>query len=768
MGWFWLSLPKTLFQDPTSTVIEDRDGKLIGAKIAADGQWRFPQIDSVPRKFALAITCFEDNYFYRHLGVNPLAMARAMRQNYRKGRVVSGGSTLTMQVIRLARKGQGRTVAEKLVEVVLATRLELSYSKKEILALYASHAPFGGNVVGLEAAAWRYFGRSPEELSWAEAATLAVLPNAPALIHPGKNRQLLLEKRDRLLKRMLDGHLITADEYYLALLEPLPDAPVPIPQIAPHLLSRYYKEKPGQLVKTTINSRLQNRANYIASKHLEQLRASEIHSLAILVMDVETGDVQTYVGNDPEPQHNDKGLFVDVITAPRSTGSILKPLLFAAMLQDGELLPSTLVPDVPSYYFGYVPKNYDGSYDGMVPARKALSRSLNVPAVKMLMDYKVERFLHLLQRLGLNTFSQSARHYGLSLILGGGEATLWDLCGTYASLARTLNHYTAHSSRYYSNDLRPPNLELALSTDSLGEPKEHFYLSASVLHGMFDAMVEVNRPDEEASWRLFGSGRIAWKTGTSFGGRDAWAIGVTPRYVVGVWVGNAGGEGRPDLTGLGSAAPVLFDMFDQLPRNQWFGQPYDDMAKVPVCRRSGHRAGTYCEPVDSVWIPLKGLNSTACPYHQLVHLDASGRYRVTDACESVNSMQHRPWFVLPTTEEWYYKRKDPTYIPLPQWREDCQSASGSIPIELIYPKHYTKVFIPIELDGSMGAVVFEAAHRHADAIVYWHLDEAFVGTTRHIHQLKLNPSPGQHTITLVDGNGNSVSQKFEVVAREGK
>lgn len=763
--WFWVSLPRVLFQDPTSTVIEDREGKLTGARIAPDGQWRFPQIDSVPRKFALAITCFEDNYFYQHFGVNPLAMGRAMVQNYRTGRVVSGGSTLTMQVIRLSRKGQGRTLLEKGIEMILATRLELSHTKNEILALYASHAPFGGNVVGLEAAAWRYFGRSPEELSWAEAATLAVLPNAPALIHPGRNRQLLLEKRDRLLTRMLEANIITQPEFDLALLEPLPDKPVPIPQLAPHLLTRFYLSQPGQLVRTTIDSRLQKRANYIATKHLQNLRANEIHSLAMMVMDVETGDVLAYVGNDPEPQQNNKGLFVDVITAPRSTGSILKPLLFAGMMQDGEILPSTLIPDVPSYYFGYVPKNYDGNYDGMVPARRALARSLNVPAVGMLMDYKVERFLHLLKKLGLNTFSESARHYGLSLILGGGEATLWDLCGMYGSLARTLNHYNNHSSRYYQNDLHPPNLVQANSHKGLGEPMDNFVLSAAVLYHMFEAMVEVNRPDEEASWRLYGSGRIAWKTGTSFGGRDAWAVGVTPRYVVAVWAGNAGGEGRPDLTGLGSAAPVLFDMFDQLPRNQWFGVPYDDMAQVPVCRHSGHRAGTYCQPVDSAWVPLRGLVSEACPYHQLVHLDASGRYRVTDGCESVDAMQHRPWFVLPPTEEWYYKRKDPTYVSLPPWREGCQSNTGAVPMELVYPKHFTKVFIPIGLDGQTGRVVLEAAHRQADAVVYWHLDEEFMGTTRHIHQLSVNPAPGLHILTLVDNAGYSISQKFEVAAR---
>ena len=225
---FWFCLPEPLFNDPTSTVIVDRQRRLLGAKIADDGQWRFPLKEEVSEQFETCIVQFEDQYFYSHPGINPVSIVRALIQNIRSGEVVSGGSTLSMQVIRLSRKYKSRTVIEKVIEMVLALRLELRYTKHEILALYAAHAPFGGNVVGLEAASWRYYGRPSSQLSWAECATLAVLPNAPSLIYPGKNHQLLLDKRNRLLSKLKEKGLLNNTDYELAIVEPLPDKPVPL------------------------------------------------------------------------------------------------------------------------------------------------------------------------------------------------------------------------------------------------------------------------------------------------------------------------------------------------------------------------------------------------------------------------------------------------------------------------------------------------------------------------------------------------------------
>ncbi len=278
---FWLSLPSPLFNDPYATVVYDRGGKLLGARIAGDGQWRFPPLDSVPDKFTVCVLQFEDRHFFRHPGFNPVSLGRALWQNIRAGKIVSGGSTLTMQTIRLSRKGKPRTVGEKLVEIWLAFRLEVSFSKKSILSMYASHAPFGGNTVGLGAAAWRYFGRPPEELSWAEAAVLAVLPNAPSAIHPGRNRDVLFEKRNRLLKSLSDRGIIDEITCNLSCDEPLPLNPLQLPDLAPHLVGRIYKDHKGKQYFSSIDASLQAKVLAVGKRYQQMLAANQVFNAAI-------------------------------------------------------------------------------------------------------------------------------------------------------------------------------------------------------------------------------------------------------------------------------------------------------------------------------------------------------------------------------------------------------------------------------------------------------------------------------------------------------
>ncbi|MBM3437068.1 MAG: penicillin-binding protein 1C, partial [Bacteroidetes bacterium] len=374
---YLICLPESLFNDPTSTVIEDRDGYLIGARIANDGQWRFPYNKDIPDKFKVSVTQFEDRYFFYHPGINLFSLFRAAIQNITEGEIVSGGSTITMQVIRLSRKGKPRTVFEKVIEMILAIRLEIKYSKSTILAMYAAYAPFGGNVVGLDAASWRYYGRAPAELSWAEAATLAVLPNAPSLIYPGKNHEKLVAKRNKLIDRLIAKEYIDPLSGMLAKEEALPGKPLPLEQAAPHLLDRIYKECPGQRIRTTIDYILQKSVGEIVEIHHRELKFNEIHNAAALVLEAETGNVLAYVGNTQKTDSLSHGNDVDIILAPRSTGSILKPLLYAAMLDGGEILPNTLIADIPTRFGGLTPDNFDGSFSGAVPAGKALYQSLN-------------------------------------------------------------------------------------------------------------------------------------------------------------------------------------------------------------------------------------------------------------------------------------------------------------------------------------------------------------------------------------------------------
>lgn len=767
-----LWIPKPLISKPYSTLLytTETSGRevLLGARIASDGQWRFPSGSEVPGKFAICLTQYEDKRFWYHPGIDPFALMRAVQLNLTQSRVVSGGSTLTMQLARIARGNQSRTVGQKVIEMLWALYLECSYSKEEILRMYASNAPFGGNVVGIEAAAWRYFGREAKDLSWAEQATLAVLPNSPALIHPGRNRAELKQKRDKLLLRLYEKHILDKTEYELACMEALPEKPLPLPNEAPHLLERLAIERQENRIHTTIDPTLQQQVQRLINRYVADYRSNHIYNAAALVADVESGKILAYVGNVTDQNvTTGHGYQVDVITSPRSTGSVLKPFLYAAMLNDGLILPGTLIADTPLNINGFTPQNFNKTFYGAVPAHVAIERSLNVPLVRMLSQYNTGRFMSLLKRLGMTTLRFSEDHYGASLILGGAEGSLWDLSGIYASLARMLSHYRSYNGRYDRSDIHPLTpypVEEKKPIRSVTDTRlaDESLLSYASLWFMFEAMSGLNRPEEEADWQQFSSMKqVAWKTGTSYGGRDAWAIGVTPRYVVGVWVGNATGEGRSGLTGVGYAAPILFDIYSLLPDVPWFDQPYDELEEVAVCRQSGHKASAICDEVDTVYIPRTGIATAVCPYHRIVHLSQDGQYRVNSSCESVSRMQERSWFVLPPAQAYYYKNYHVEYQALPPLKPGCEE-DQSRQIAILYPEHQAVLYLPKGFSGEREKVVMRATHARSDATLYWHLDDVYLGETRQIHQMACLVEPGNHILTLLDEDGNRRSILFEV------
>lgn len=738
-------LPCHLFHVPYSTVVTDRNEELLGARIASDGQWRFPPRNTTPEKIKECLITFEDKHFYHHWGVNPFAIGRAFYQNVKNKRIVSGGSTLTMQTIRLARN-ESRTFREKLIEMIWATRLEFRASKEEILSMYISHAPFGGNVVGLDAAAWRYFGHSADDLSWAESAMLAVLPNAPAMIHLSKGRKTLLDKRNRLLKQLLEKKTIDSSTYELAISEPLPDEPHALPQIAPYLVSRFYQERNGEYSRSTINKGIQTQVEDLAERWSNEFGRSDIRNLAILVIDIPSNQVVAYCGN----VHFDRkqgGNQVDVIQAPRSTGSILKPFLYYAMLQEGSLLPDMLLPDVPVNINGFTPQNFSMQFEGAVPASEALARSLNIPAVTMLQRYGVPKFHSFLQQVGLKTINRSSSHYGLSLILGGAEATLWDVTNAYAMMGRSLLQ------------LPQTSCSLLLPTSRITESTGPFQPGA--VWQTFDALKEVNRP-EEIDWKSIPSMQtIAWKTGTSYGFRDAWAVGVTPRYAVGVWVGNATGEGKPGLVGAQTAGPVLFDIFNLLPSSSWFTRPAGIFVEAEVCRKSGHLKGRFCDETDTLLVLPAGLRTEACPYHHLVTLSADESQRIYENCANTEPTLRKSWFTLPPVWEWYYKQHHPEYKPLPPFKAGCGEDTFQ-PMQFIYPPMNARIKLPKQLDGSKGFLTVELAHNNPNATVFWHLDETYQAQTQDFHKISLQPAAGKHSLTAVDGEGNTISTTFFV------
>jgi penicillin-binding protein 1C len=751
--WYITALPSQLFHDSTSTVLLDRNGQLLGARIANDGQWRFQESDSIPYRFATCLIAFEDRNFYGHIGVSGKGLFRAFTQNISSGKRKSGGSTLTMQLVRLMRKNPPRTYSEKLLEIVLATRIELTYSKAEILRLHASHAPFGNNVVGLEAASWRYFNRPPHQLSWAESAVLAVLPNAPGLIYPGRNQTALLAKRNRLLKHLCEAGYFDKTTLNLALEELLPNKPLPLPHHAPHFLDRCIREgKKGQTINSTIDLTTQKNAIRQLSAHSSNLEEKMIFNGAVIITDVHTGELLAYVGNTnrEEAEH---ASWVDCASSPRSSGSILKPLLYAACLEKGDITPEMLLSDIPSSFGSFSPKNFSGQFEGAVPASTALSRSLNIPMVHLLNEYGVKNFHNDLQQLGITSIRKSASHYGLSLILGGAEVRLDEMTGVYLQLAQQLNNEKLTGIQ---SDLAHSNTQF---------PKKRW--SNTALFHAFEALQEVNRPDEDNNWKLFSSSRkIAWKTGTSFGFRDAWAIGVTPDHIVSVWIGNADGEGRPGLTGVKAAAPLLFDLFRQLTeKSSWFNEPFTDRQLVHVCKQSGYPAGPYCSQKKTSFLPQAAHLQTLCPYHKLVHLDVTGTYRVDSECENTFNMKKEKWFVLPAIMERFYQLKHPDYRFLPEFRGDCQQGNEEQSMAFIYPKNNAIIYVPIELDGSEGRTIFELSYRRGSRRIFWHLDNQYIGETMEIHQLLFKPSRGKHQLTAIDEDGQKRTVKFTVVGK---
>ncbi len=759
--WWFTDLPKPLFNSSYATVVKSSEGDVLAGRIADDGQWRFPLVDSVPSKFEQCILQFEDEYFYEHIGVNPISIVKALYQNIKHNEVKRGGSTITMQLARLQQGNKRRTYWQKIKEILYALRFEIEFSKEEILRFYASHAPFGGNVVGLESASRRYFGVAPNRLSWAQMATLAVLPNRPGLIYPGRGHLELRKKRNFLLSKLLRKGIIDDLQYDLALAVDLPQKPYPVSQEGKHLLNHLIELKgKGKSYQTTIDGALQHRAIEILKRRSAYLFGNKIFNASLIVIDNQTGNVISYVGNLDSKGAN--GQEVDIVQSMRSTGSVLKPFLYVSMLSEGLLLPQQLVKDIPVYFSGFRPQNYSRSFDGVVRADMALARSLNVPAVILLNDYKVERFKYQLNQFGIKSINKPASHYGLSLILGGAESNLYQLSGAYSSLARVLNNYDeSELYRYSEVDIRSPSL---FEKPTIKRDKDQYGLvDAASIWYMFEAMSKVYRPEEDQSWQSFSSSnKIAWKTGTSYGHRDAWAFGVTPKYTVGVWVGNADGEGRPGLTGLEYAAPIMFDLFNLLPRSTfWKSPPLDEVTQSLVCSNTGFLASQDCPNVDTMNIPSnceeRGKN---CPYFKSLSLNKDGL--MVDAECYDGEIHQENYFHLPPIEAYFYQLQHSNYKVLPRYLKGCEPTDQKGEIQMIYPKKNASIVIPRELSGSRGEVVFKLAHPRVSNNVFWYIDKEFVGKTQDVHALALQPSVGGHQLYVIDEEGTELSLEFSV------
>ncbi|MGN0729145.1 penicillin-binding protein 1C [Treponema sp.] len=732
----WILSGKLLaVKSPYSVAVYDRDGILTGASAADDGQWRFEK-GAVPPKFEACILAFEDRRFYFHSGIDYPALARAVFQNIKKGRIVSGGSTITMQTARLLQGNRKRTYFQKAKEAAIAILLEARFTKKTILELYAANAPFGGNVVGIEAAAWRYFNVPPESLTWAECATLAVLPNQPSLVSPGKNSSILLQKRNRLLAKLYETKKISAETLELSLQEKIPGKPYKLPAFAPHYLEFLKKQNPGQSkFFTDLDNRIQKNTAETTERFSENFSKLGISNASAIVIETSTGKILAYIGNTGMNGRNTENADVDMIQAQRSTGSLLKPFLFAAMLDSGMLLSNQLVIDVPTRIGNYMPENNIPKYTGAIPASQALSRSLNIPAIRELRKFGITPFLEVLRQCGLTTFTKDADYYGLPLILGGGETTLIQITSAYASLMKKAEGMEAQNP-----------------------------FSSGSCYQTLEALSMGTRPEEESQWQKFGSQKkIAWKTGTSTGYRDAWCIGTTREFTVGVWVGNSNGRGNKNLTSASTAAPLMFTLFSSLPQTSFCEAPNWNLEPVTVCKKSGFIASENCEETEHSLKPRTAPMSSICPYCKVYSFTPDGKFQAT--AEDLTGIYKgqlpllKKYFVLPPYVEYWYTKTSLNYKRLPKF-VSWHTQDSEVSFQIVFPENNSHIIIPTEIDAKKGSTVFQAAPKNPDDILYWDLDGKFTAQTKFLHTVSVTPEYGKHRLTVTDKNGYSQERIF--------
>ncbi len=742
-----IPFPKEKLTPPPSTIVLDRNGKMLRVFLAPDEMWRIPvSANKISPTLKKAVIGYEDKYFRWHWGINPVAIIRATIANIKAGRIVQGGSTLTMQVARMMEPKE-RTIPNKLIEMFRALQLELRYSKDEILTFYFNLAPYGGNIVGVGAASYLYFNKSPDQLSLGECALLATIPNSPNQYRPDIDMSSTQKARAKVLGLLRKAGKISSQQFKEALSEPIPDRRFDLPFSIPHLSTRLVQMYPhASLLETTIDGKIQQLATAILQTHLTPLQRQGINNGAIVIIENQNQQVLAMVGSNDFFDEPNQGQ-VNGAIAPRSPGSALKPFIYALGMEHGLIAPQSLLYDVPVEYSGYRPINYDETYHGVVTVENALIRSLNVPAVNLTAQLGENGIYYFLKEAWISTLPKPKEHYGLSLILGGCEVTLLELTNLYSGLA---NGGKFRSYRFLKTQLEEPGQQL---------------LSEGACYIISEMLSQLRRPDLPASWEFsMHLPKIAWKTGTSYGHRDAWSIGYTPQYTIGVWVGNFDGKGAPALVGAEVAAPILFSLFTALENSsddRWFVQP-TSVSRRQVCAVSGMPLSKNCASAkDELYLPGISPNQE-CNIHQLILVDKKSGKRLCSHCRIGRKYAEKIVEQWPVEIATWLARNGYPIEKIPEHFAGCSKlASGEKPI-IRSPSDNAEFKIRPTVALKYQKILLDASVSNRSKKIFWFLNGKLIYSGAPTQKVFVTPKIGNHNLMCMDDEGRASEVKFVV------
>ncbi|MFL6247604.1 MAG: penicillin-binding protein 1C, partial [Thermoanaerobaculia bacterium] len=743
---FLFPFPHEKLHRPSATIVYDRDGHPLRVFLPSDDKYRFPiTLDEVPPELIRALIASEDRHFFHHPGIDPVAMLRATWSNVRARRVVSGASTIPMQIARMTAPRR-RSLGAKAIEALRAMQLTAHYSKRELLEIYIDLAPYGSNIEGVGAASFFYFQKEPRRLSLGEIALLTTLPRSPNRYDPFRDPHAARDARDHVLAQLHERGAFTAREIGEARRQQLPGSRRRVPFTAPHWCELVRRESPASpRLQTTLDARLQRIAEQRVIARAAELRSRNIENAAVVVIDNATREVRALVGSADFFDRRYDGQNNGAV-ARRSPGSALKPFLFAKAIDDGRLIPETYLLDIPTDYSGYVAENYDGTYRGRVTARDALIQSLNAPAVRLVSEIGVDSFLTTLRHGGLRTLGRPSIDYGLPLILGAGEVRLLDLTNLYATLAEGGVHRPV---RLFRNDVPAARGERLFSAE------------ATAL--ITDVLCDLRRPDMPQGWELTAdTPRIAWKTGTSYGHRDAWSIGFSSRYTIGVWIGNFDGHGVKGLSGSQDAAPLLFDLFRAIDSTSVKRSTPPRIETIEVCALSHQLPAPHCTDRISVQRIANVSRLTSCTIHRLLIVDAKTGERLSGDCVASRPSVARVFAIDPPELVSYRRTNGEQVAMLPPLSAACQDVDAEQRPRIVSPDPSTPYRIRRDAPLRYQEIRLAAESGSDVSSLYWYQDGVLVATQHPERPVFVAPAIGVHRIAVVDDLGRAHSVTYEV------